>query len=188
MVSVVCLASVTKHICNFYILIYSHYNQNTIFFVSRKLWQHKQKHAVCRYVYAWHAIIGYWGGIKVGAADMEHYESTMEYPIPSQGVLNNEPGMKTDTLTVHGVGLVHPTKVFQFFNELHSYLAAAGVDGVKVDVQNVLETLGTGFGGRVLLTRHYHQALEDSVAQNFPNNGCIACMSHNTDGLYRYKR
>ena len=57
--------------------------------------------------------------------------------------------------------------------ELHSYLASAGIDGVKVDVQNILETLGAGHGGRVLLARKYQQALEASVARNFPDNGII---------------
>ena len=85
----------------------------------------------------------------------------------------------------NGLGLVNPEKVFQFYNELHSYLASAGIDGVKVDVQNILETLGAGHGGRVKLARKYHQALEASIARNFPDNGIICCMSHNTDGLYR---
>ncbi|KAI5077723.1 hypothetical protein GOP47_0007547 [Adiantum capillus-veneris] len=147
----------------------------------------KEKHKL-KYVYAWHAIIGYWGGINPEAAGMEHYEGKLEYPVHTEGVLNNDPAMKTDTITVHGIGLAHSKKVFQFYNELHSYLAAAGVDGVKVDIQNVLETLGTGSGGRVSLTRHYQQALEDSVGRNFPGNSCIACMSHNTDGLYSIKK
>ncbi|MCI59313.1 putative galactinol-sucrose galactosyltransferase 2-like, partial [Trifolium medium] len=65
-----------------------------------------------------------------------------------------------DSLAVHGLGLVHPKKVFDFYNELHVYLASCGVDGVKVDVQNIIETLGSGHGGRVSITRSYHQALE----------------------------
>lgn len=36
------------------------------------------------------------------------------------------------------------------------------------------------------LARKYHQALEASISRNFPDNGIISCMSHNTDGLYRY--
>lgn len=147
----------------------------------------KEKHNL-KYVYVWHAITGYWGGIKPGAAEMQQYETALKYPIHSPGVLDNQPKISVDSLTVNGLGLADPKKVFQFYNELHSYLAAAGVDGVKVDVQNILETLGAGFGGRVSLTRHYHHALEASVARNFPDNGCIACMSHNTDGLYSIKQ
>jgi len=79
---------------------------------------------------------------------------------------------------------VHPRKAHSFYDELHAYLAACGVDGVKVDVQNIIETLGAWHCGRVALTRAYHRALEASVARNFPDNGCISCMCHNTDMLY----
>ena len=55
-------------------------------------------------------------------------------------------------------------------------------------MQCVLETLGAGHGGRVQLTKEYHRALDASVAKNFPDNGIIACMSHNTDALYCSKQ
>lgn len=141
-----------------------------------------------KYVYVWHAITGYWGGVKPGVPGMEHYDSTLKYPVLSPGILSNDPEMHADTLTIQGLGLVNPKNVFEFYNELHSYLAAAGIDGVKVDVQSILETLGAGLGGRVALTRAYHQALDESVALNFPDNGCIACMSLNTDALYCSKQ
>ncbi|WCJ30002.1 Raffinose synthase family protein [Euphorbia peplus] len=141
-----------------------------------------------KYVYVWHAITGYWGGVRPGVKEMEGYGSSMKYPMVSKGVMENEPTWKTDVLAVQGLGLMNPKDVFKFYDELHSYLASAGVDGVKVDVQCILETLGAGLGGRVQLTRQYHQALDASVARNFPDNGCIACMSHNTDALYCSKQ
>ncbi|KAG0524699.1 hypothetical protein BDA96_07G233900 [Sorghum bicolor] len=147
----------------------------------------KGKHEL-KYVYVWHAITGYWGGVRPGVAGMEHYESKMQQPVSSPGVQKNEPCDALDSITTNGMGLVNPEKVFSFYNELHSYLASAGIDGVKVDVQNILETLGAGHGGRVLLARKYQQALEASVARNFPDNGIISCMSHNTDNLYSSKR
>lgn len=138
----------------------------------------------------WHAITGYWGGVKPGVAEMEHYEPRLAYPKTSPGVESNEHAEYVDnsleTMRKNGLGLVNPEKVFNFYDELHSYLASAGIDGVKVDVQNVLETLGAGYGGRVTLARNYHKALEASIGRNFPDNGIISCMSHNTDGLYRY--
>ncbi|GFY93656.1 seed imbibition 2 [Actinidia rufa] len=145
-------------------------------------------HHDVKYVYVWHALAGYWGGVKPEAAGMEHYESALAYPVSSPGVLGNQPDIVMDSLAVHGLGLVHPKKVFNFYNELHAYLSSCGVDGVKVDVQNIIETLGAGHGGRVSLTRAYHQALEASIARNFPDNGCIACMCHNTDGIYSAKQ
>lgn len=143
----------------------------------------KEKYGL-KYVYVWHAITGYWGGVRPGEKETEQYESSMKYPKVSKGVVENDPTWKTDVMAVQGLGLVNPVNVYRFYNELHSYLASAGVDGVKVDVQCILETLGAGLGGRVELTRQYHQALDASVARNFPDNGCIACMSHNTDALY----
>lgn len=151
----------------------------------------KEAHAL-KYVYVWHAITGYWGGVKPGGAEMEHYESNLAYPETSPGVQSNEhveyPDNSLETMSKNGLGLVNPEKVFNFYDELHSYLASAGINGVKVDVQNVLETLGAGHGGRVSLARKYHRALEASITRNFPDNGIISCMSHNTDGLYSAKK
>lgn len=147
----------------------------------------KQKHGL-KYVYVWHAITGYWGGVLPGIKEMEEYGSLMKYPNVSRGIVENEPTWETDVMAVQGLGLVDPKSVYKFYNDLHSYLSSAGVDGVKVDVQCILETLGAGVGGRVELTRQYHQALDASVARNFPDNGIIACMSHNTDALYCSKQ
>ncbi|XP_047172766.1 probable galactinol--sucrose galactosyltransferase 6 isoform X1 [Vigna umbellata] len=141
-----------------------------------------------KHVYVWHAITGYWGGVRPGVKEMEEYGSVMKYPNVSSGVKENEPTWKSDVLAVQGLGLVNPKKVFTFYDELHNYLASAGVDGVKVDVQCILETLGAGLGGRVELTRQFHQALDASISRNFHDNGCIACMSHNTDALYCSKQ
>lgn len=152
----------------------------------------KEKHEL-KYVYIWHAITGYWGGVRPGVEGMDHYRSKIQHPVPSPGVRKNESCDALDSITANGLGLVSPDRVLSFYNELHSYLASAGVDGVKVDVQNVLETLGAGHGGRVALARKYQQALEASVARNFgagDKNGVnmISCMSHNTDNLYSSKR
>ncbi|KAK7264888.1 hypothetical protein RJT34_32501 [Clitoria ternatea] len=147
----------------------------------------KKQHGL-KYVYVWHAITGYWGGVRPGVKEMEEFGSVMKYPNVSSGVAENEPTWKMDPLAVQGLGLVNPKKVFTFYEQLHSYLASAGVDGVKVDVQCILETLGAGLGGRVELTKQYHQALDASISRNFSDNGCIACMSHNTDALYCSKQ
>ena len=105
---------------------------------------------------------------------------------------------------------------------LHTPLAAAGVDGVKVccdpgcsrpasrrlptprspalpacspiphtpqkvDVQSGVAAMGGGMGGGPELTRKYTRALEASVEEHFPSNGCINCMCHSTESLYRYR-
>ncbi|XP_020579474.1 probable galactinol--sucrose galactosyltransferase 6, partial [Phalaenopsis equestris] len=147
----------------------------------------KEKYGL-KYVYVWHALAGYWGGVQPGAQGMADFKSTIQYPKISPGVAENEPWMKSDILTLQGLGLMDPKSVHKFYNELHSYLAVIGVDGVKVDVQSILETLGTGHGGRVELARQYHHALDASIAKNFRDNGCIACMCHHTDALYCAKQ
>eukprot|EP00243_Klebsormidium_subtile_P005992 TRINITY_DN248_c0_g1_i3.p1 TRINITY_DN248_c0_g1~~TRINITY_DN248_c0_g1_i3.p1 ORF type:complete len:767 (+),score=194.64 TRINITY_DN248_c0_g1_i3:795-3095(+) len=141
-----------------------------------------------KFVFVWHALAGYWGGVRPNHDGLEHYEAAIRYPTISPGVLENQPCMALDSLALHGIGLVHPKKAFNFFDELHEYLASAGVDGVKVDVQSILEALGEGLGGRVALARMYHGALEASVKKNFPDNGCISCMSHSSDGIYSSKQ
>ncbi|KAK8459135.1 hypothetical protein SEVIR_2G084500v4 [Setaria viridis] len=136
-------------------------------------------------VYVWHAMAGYWGGVAPSpGTGMERYEPSLAYPVQSPGVTANQPDIVMDSLSVLGLGLVHPRRVRDFYGELHSYLASCGVDGVKVDVQNIIETVGAGHGGRVAITRAYHRALEASVSRSFPDNGCISCMCHNTDMLY----
>ncbi|KAG8492774.1 hypothetical protein CXB51_010237 [Gossypium anomalum] len=146
----------------------------------------KDRYAL-KYVYVWHAITGYWGGVKPGITEMEHYEPKLVYPVSSPGVRSNDYSDVLQSITINGVGFVKPEKAFEFYNDLHSYLASAGIDGVKVDFQSILETLGAGHGGRVKLTRKYHQALEASISSNFHDNAIIACMSHNTDTLYGAK-
>lgn len=85
----------------------------------------------------------------------------------------------------YGIGVIDPARISQFYNDLHGYLVAQNVDGVKVDVQNILETIATDLGGRVLLTRHFQQALEDSIATNFHDNSIICCMGQSTDSIYQ---
>ncbi|XP_019056471.1 PREDICTED: probable galactinol--sucrose galactosyltransferase 2 isoform X2 [Tarenaya hassleriana] len=147
----------------------------------------KDKYGV-KFVYMWHALAGYWGGVHPSSENMKKYDPKLAYPIQSPGNVGNLRDIAMDSLEKYGVGIVDPNKVYDFYNDLHSYLASIGVDGVKVDVQNVLETLGTGYGGRVSLTRKYQEALEQSVGRNFNANNLICCMSHNSDSIFSSKK
>jgi hypothetical protein len=140
----------------------------------------------CRFVYVWHALAGYWGGLLPSSETMKKYNPKIAYPIQSPGNTGNLRDIVTEILEKFGVGIIDPQNIFEFYNDLHSYLASSGVDGVKVDVQNLIETLGSGYGGRVSLTRRYQEALEESIARNFKNNNLICCMSHNSDSIYRF--
>ncbi|XP_073040177.1 probable galactinol--sucrose galactosyltransferase 2 isoform X2 [Primulina eburnea] len=143
----------------------------------------KEKYCL-KFVYVWHAIVGYWGGVLPSSEKMKKYNPKMIYPIQSPGNFGNFRDIAMDSLEKYGVGLIDPCRIYDFFNDFHCYLSSCGIDGVKVDVQNLIETLGMGFGGRVSLTRQYQQALEESVARNFKENNLICCMSLNTDSIY----
>ncbi|KAL9265055.1 putative galactinol--sucrose galactosyltransferase 2 [Drosera capensis] len=93
-----------------------------------------------------------------------------------------------DSIEEYGLAVIDPEKIYDFYNDQHSYLASIGVDGVKVDVQNVIETVGSGYGGRVALSKEYQYALEESVAKNFKENNLICCMSHSSDNIYSSKK
>ncbi|KAF4351306.1 hypothetical protein F8388_010860 [Cannabis sativa] len=147
----------------------------------------KEKYGL-KFVYMWHALAGYWGGVLPSSKSMEKYNPKIAYPIQSPGNTGNLTDIAMDSLEKYGVGLVDPEKILSFYNDLHSYLASCGADGVKVDVQNLLETLGSGNGGRVKITRQYQEALEESVARNFGDNNLICCMSHNSDSIFSSKK
>ncbi|XP_043704808.1 probable galactinol--sucrose galactosyltransferase 2 isoform X1 [Telopea speciosissima] len=141
-----------------------------------------------KYVYVWHALLGYWGGLLPTSKAMKKYNPRIVYPVQSPGNIGNIRDVAMDSLEKYGVGMIDPTKILEFYDDLHSYLASSGVDGVKVDVQNVIETLGSGYGGRVSLTRQCQQALEASVARNFEDNNLICCMNHNSDYIYSSRK
>ncbi|KAI9108787.1 hypothetical protein K1719_020092 [Acacia pycnantha] len=141
-----------------------------------------------KYIYMWHGLTGYWGGVMPSSDVMKKYNPKLAYPIQSPGNTGNIRDIVVDSLEKYGVGLVDPEKIFNFYNDYHSYLVSCGVDGVKVDSQNLIETLGSGYGGRVSLTRRYQEALEQSVARNFKDNNIICCMSHNSDSIYSSRK
>ncbi|KAJ0017982.1 hypothetical protein Pint_09645 [Pistacia integerrima] len=141
-----------------------------------------------KYVYVWHALMGYWGGLVPNAAGTKKYNPKLKYPVQSPGNLSNMRDGAMDSMEMYGVGTIDPSRASQFYDDLHKYLVSQDVDGVKVDVQNILETVSTGLGGRVTLTRQFQQALEKSIATNFQDNSIICCMGQSTDSIYHSKQ
>ncbi|GLT46719.1 hypothetical protein SLA2020_204580 [Shorea laevis] len=141
-----------------------------------------------KYVYVWHALLGYWGGLVPNAVGTKKYNPKLIYPIQSPGNLANMGDISMDCMEKYGIGAIDPAKISEFYDDLHSYLVSQGVDGVKVDNQNILETISTGLGGRVSLTRHFQQALEKSIRTNFKDNSIICCMGMSTDSIYHSKQ
>ncbi|XP_027153956.1 probable galactinol--sucrose galactosyltransferase 2 [Coffea eugenioides] len=147
-----------------------------------------KKRCGLKYVYMWHALAGYWGGLLPSSETLKEHNPKIEYPVQSPGNLGNLRDIAMDSLEKYGVGTIDPEKIYDFYNDLHSYLANSGVDGVKVDVQNVIATLGSGHGGRVAITRKYLGALDESIDKNFRDNNLICCMCHNSDSIYSSKK
>lgn len=122
----------------------------------------------------WHAFHGYWAGVDERAFPQydvrvmaRHYGPPLQSPAPNYdwewwGNL---------------AGVVPPAKIGDFYDDYHRTLRAQGVDGVKVDNQAMTESLVTGLGGRVAVTRAYRQGLESSVRKHFAGR-LINCMSN----------
>eukprot|EP00980_Cylindrotheca_fusiformis_P014543 scaffold3914_cov121-Cylindrotheca_fusiformis.AAC.12 len=146
-------------------------------------------------VYCWHALHGYWRGVSDNLGDSIGIDVQQVKTKPTKHLMRMEPQMGFDTITLFGVGMIGEEEHLSLFYEnLHAPLAAAGVDGVKVDVQSGVSAAGSGgrgVGGGPHIGRIYTEAMENSVSRHFTteNSGavdCINCMCHSTENLYRY--
>ena len=106
-----------------------------------------------------------------------------------------EPALLWDAASLFGVGNIHAGRLLEFYHGMHGYLAASGVDGVKVDGQSGLTAFawaegaggGAGHGGTSAMVRAHVHAMEASVSEHFEGNRCINCMCHSTENLYAYE-
>jgi raffinose synthase len=87
----------------------------------------------------WHTLTGYWRGVHIDS--LVKFSSQVVFPRVSQSELR----MSKRFMEVYmqggkaaSIGLVPPEHIDTFFREYHSFLAASGVDGVKVDAQSIL--------------------------------------------------
>ncbi|KAI8533658.1 hypothetical protein RHMOL_Rhmol10G0026300 [Rhododendron molle] len=131
------------------------------------------------YVYVWHALCGYWGGLRPNVPGLP--ESRVVGPKLSPGLEKTMEDLAVDKIVNNGVGLVPPESVGQMYEGLHSHLESVGIDGVKVDL---LEMLCEDYGGRVELAKAYYRALTASVRKHFKGNGVIASMEHCNDFMF----
>ncbi|HKO95162.1 MAG TPA: Sip1-related alpha-galactosidase, partial [Polyangiaceae bacterium] len=128
----------------------------------------------------WHAVLGYWGGVD--PEGLPGY-SVVEQPRRfGEGILTHTPRCNEEWWGSL-VGLVPESEIGRFYDDYHRQLAEQGVDGVKVDNQAVLESLGARQGGRVRLNRRYREALESSVERHFEGR-LINCMASAQETYY----
>jgi raffinose synthase len=147
-------------------------------------------------VYCWHALHGYWRGISSELGDSIGIDVLQIRTEPTEHLMRMEPQMGFDTISLFGVGMITDKEdLAKFYQHLHKPLVAAGVDGVKVDVQSGVSAAGSGVrgvAGGPHIGQIYTEAMEDSVSQHFASEttgavDCINCMCHSTENLYRYK-
>ena len=86
-------------------------------------------------VYVWHALCGYWGGLRPGVQGLP--PAKVVAPRLSPGLQRTMEDLAVDKIVNNGVGLVDPKRARELYEGLHSHLEASGIDGVKVDVIHV---------------------------------------------------
>ncbi|PIN21825.1 Galactinol--sucrose galactosyltransferase [Handroanthus impetiginosus] len=134
------------------------------------------------YVYVWHALCGYWGGIRPNVLGLP--EAEVIKPKLTPGLETTMEDLAVDKIVNNGVGLVPPEMADMLYEGLHSHLESVGIDGVKVDVIHLLEMLCEDYGGRVELAKAYFKAMTSSVRNHFKGNGVIASMEHCNDFMF----
>lgn len=132
----------------------------------------------------WHAMLGYWGGVD-GTA-LPAYDVRTVAKRSSLGVTRHCPTLQ-EWFGGHAMGVIDESKAGLFYDDYHRWLAAEGVDGVKVDVQGMLETVADGSSGRVQMTQAFRRGLETSVEKHFSDR-LINCMSCATETWYQSPR
>ncbi|CAK7329061.1 unnamed protein product [Dovyalis caffra] len=142
----------------------------------------KEEFKTVGYVYVWHALCGYWGGLRPNVPGLP--ENEIVEPKLSPGLQMTMEDLAVDKIVNNGIGLVPPEIVDQMYDGLHSHLENVGIDGVKVDVIHLLEMLCENYGGRVELAKAYYKALTASVRKHFNGNGVIASMEHCNDFMF----
>jgi raffinose synthase len=117
-----------------------------------------------QYTYCWHALTGYWLGVDPSAPGMKKFNPVIQYGSNhfgyTPGILLVEPTMAWNPSSFEGVGIIPPTRIREFFGELHANLRDAGIDGVKCDAQAAITQMGVGYGGGPKITRSYVHAME----------------------------
>jgi Alpha-galactosidase len=141
----------------------------------RPLIESARKEFGVRWFFAWHAYLGYWGGLDASAFPEAGVRDVARAFGP--GLLEENPECNVRPWGAL-IGVPAGDAIGTFYREYHRALAAQGVDGVKVDNQATLEAVAAGQGGRVALHRAFRAALEASVQEHFGGRmiNCMSCV------------
>lgn len=125
----------------------------------------------------WHAVCGYWNGISSGKLNEFRPKDTPVFFGRHAQYHSVFDWMGSRSFAV-------PAKRFaKFYDAYHSSLAAAGVDGVKIDNQGSIAFLGEGNGGRTVLCNEMRTAANRTTKKYF-NSNFISCMAHAPEVFY----
>lgn len=136
----------------------------------------------------WYVLVGYWGGFLLLFVVMKKYNFKFVYFVQLFGNVGNVRDVVMDSIERYGIGVIDFEMINDFYNDYYSYFVSIDVDGVKVDVQNAVEIIGFGYGGRVYLIGFYQKVFEEFIVRNFKQNNLICCMSYNLDFIFRFFR
>lgn len=125
----------------------------------------------------WHASMGYWAGNNIDKYDGG--STLINYP----AALSQSADDLNKKFAHHPV---NPQVAEEFYDDFHKYLKSVGVDGVKIDVQYLIEAVEGYIGSRFDSFNKYHSAKEKSISNNF-NGNALNCMSCSNDMIYRMK-
>jgi raffinose synthase len=131
----------------------------------------------------WHAVHGYWGGVDGEALPSYGVRDKLRWYSPE--ILSHAPAFNVEHWGPV-VGTPEPQALGRFYDDYHVTLAAAGVDGVKVDNQASVEGVTHGDGGRVRVMQATVSALEASAEKHFDGR-LINCMSCSSERIYLAK-
>ncbi|KXJ91383.1 raffinose synthase Sip1 [Microdochium bolleyi] len=133
----------------------------------------RTKHANIQHIAVWHALLGYWGGISPNGSLARHYD-TVE--------VEREDSGRPDVPLHENMTIIGKDDVAQFYNDFYAFLEDCGIDGVKTDVQFMLDMLKSSTDRRELINE-YIDAWVIAGLRHFSLRA-ISCMSQVPQIMY----
>ncbi|KAJ1327702.1 raffinose synthase [Microdochium nivale] len=126
----------------------------------------RSKHSNIQHIAVWHALLGYWGGISPTGPLARQY-NTVE--------VEREDSGRPD-VPLHGnMTIIGKDDVARFYNDFYAFLEDCGIDGVKTDVQFMVDMLKSATD-RTDLINEYIDAWVIAGLRHFSLRA-ISCMS-----------
>ncbi|RYP03833.1 hypothetical protein DL764_004883 [Monosporascus ibericus] len=126
----------------------------------------RAKHSNIKHVAVWHALLGYWGGISPSGELAQDYETV-------EVIRENSP--KRDSGFEGPMTIISNKDVGRFYDDFYRFLSTCGIDGVKTDVQFMVDTWVSAKHRREL-TDTYLDAWMIAALKHFSLRA-VSCMS-----------